>query len=211
VTFLRFTSILFAFALVASEVKAAPVNFYTYGVSETLPCNAPACPTNSNITLQGTITTNSLGTLTSSNIVVWDLAITLTGQQAIRLTQNSGFFSTVGSPQIAATAQDLTLTTNSSSDGFIFGGSQNAPASWFYGPSQAEILSYNDAAGNQFTAQQLLSFPSTFTAAAVSSTAAPEPASLFLSVAAGLLLFALGLTRRRKLLVASSLERSESL
>ena len=125
--------------------------------------------------------------------MVWDLAITLSGQTPIRLTQNNGQFSTFGSPQILATSSDLTMTRNASSDGFSFGGSINALASWFYGIGPpAEVLFYNTDANTQYNAQQMLTTPSTFTASILSATETPEPASFSLVLIAGFILLASG-------------------
>jgi hypothetical protein len=184
---LQLSTFAFLFGLAALEAHAAPLTFYTYSVSaESLPCNSANCPSNASINLQGTITTDGLGTLAASDIVVWNLAIALSGQTPIRLTQNNGQFSTFGSSQILATSSDLTMTRSTSSDGFSFGGSVNAPASWFYGIGQpAQVLSYNTDANTQYTAQQTLTTPSTFTASLLSATETPEPASLFLVLIAG--------------------------
>jgi hypothetical protein len=185
----RLSTVGLILAFVLLKAEAAPITFYTYGVSESLVCTSVNCPNDSNIALQGTLTTDGLGSLTAKDVVVWDLTITLTGQAPIRLTQNNGQFSTFGSPQILATSRDLTITRNTTSDGFTLGGNTNAPASWLYG-APIEVLFYNTSAGDQYSAQRILSTPSTFTAAAVSSTVTPEPSSLNLGLIAAFFLFA---------------------
>lgn len=194
---LNFLTLTFVLGMVAMEAQAA--TFYTYIVpTESLPCNSANCPANSTIALQGTITTDGVGTLAANDIVSWYLTVTLSGQQSITLTQNLGQFGTFGSPQILATSSDLTMTRNTSSDGFVFGGSIAAPASWFYGLAQAEMFSYNTDPNTQYTAQQMLATPSTFTAVAVSATqATPEPASVALC-GGGLLGVGLLFRKRKK-------------
>ena len=193
----KFATLSLLLGLAALAAPAAPLTFYTYNVSaESLPCNASNCPDNTDIGLQGTMTTDGLGTLAASDIVVWNLTITLSGQTPIPLTQNNGQFSTFGSLQILATNSDLTITRKASSDGFAFGGSSSAMASWFYGIGQpAEVLFYNTDANTQYTAQQMLTTSSTFTASVLSTTETPEPASLFLFLIAGFTL--LGIAKIR--------------
>lgn len=184
--FLPLLTFTFLGGLVALETDAA--TFYTYHVAaESLPCNSANGAGNSNIDLQGTITTDGLGTLSASDIVVWDLTITLSDQTPIHLTQNKGPFSTFGSPQMLATSSELTMTRHISSDRFIFAGSSTAPASWFYGLTPSlEVLFYNTDANIQYYVQRMLTTPSTFTATAVAATEeVPEPASVVLVVIAG--------------------------
>jgi hypothetical protein len=184
-------------ALAGLEAHAAPLTFYSYSVSESLPCTSLNCSSNEDITLQGTLTTDGLGALTAKDIVVWDLNVTLTGQAPIRLTQNNGSFSTAGSPQILATGTDLTITRNTTSDAFSLLGNNNADASWFYGVSSANTLFYNTTATDPYYAQQMLSTPSTFTAAAVSAVETPEPASRYLIFIASLVLLAASVCWRK--------------
>jgi hypothetical protein len=174
---------------VALGAHAAPLVFYTYNVSEALPCTSANCSDNANIAVQGTITTDGLGTLDRRDIVVWDLTFTLTGQTPIRITQSNGGFATTGSPQIQATNSDLSLTLNTWSDGFAFSGnSANAGVSWLYS-SPAQVIILGTSGNDQYSAQQQTNLPATLTATAVSAAEAPEPASLslaFLATCAGL-------------------------
>ncbi len=186
---LPFSTLIPVLGSVACAAHAAPLTFYTYDVFEALPCNSANCPDNTNIGLQGTITTDGLGTLAARDIVVWDLTFTLTGQTPIRITQSSGGFATKGSTQIQATSTDLTLTLNTLSDGFTFTGSTATAAAFWYYASSAQQLGIATSPNDQYFAQQKLTLPSTLTAAAVSTTAVPEPASLglvFLAACVGL-------------------------
>jgi hypothetical protein len=187
-----------ALSLTLFSVKGNAASFYTYDVApESLACNSPNCASGATIDLSGTITTDGLGSLVSNDIVSWDLAITLTGQSPIRLTQNIGSFGAFGSPQISATASDLTITINSTSQGFSFGGAESAPASWAYGVGEPfQVLFYNTSDGTQYTAQQMFDLPSTFTASAVGAVATPEPASLPLLLAASMILLGSGLVNK---------------
>ena len=183
--FLPFSTLIPVLGLVAFAAHAAPLTFYTYSVSESLPCNSANCPDNSDIGLQGTITTDGLGTLAARDIVVWDLTFSLTGQTPIRITQSNGGFATKGSPQIQATSSDLTLTLNTLSDGFTFTGSTaTASALWYYA-SAAQQLLFAASPNEQYYAQQKLTLPATLTATAVSATEVPEPASFGLVLLAG--------------------------
>ena len=182
---LQISRLTLVLGLVALAAHAAPLTFYTYNVSEALPCTSANCPDNSNIALQGTITTDGLGILAARDIVVWDLTFTLTGQTPIRITQSSGGFGTKGSPQIQATSSDLTLTLNTPSDGFSFTGSSGgADALWYY-TSPAQLLLFVKSETEQYSAQQKLTLPVTLTATAVSASDVPEPASFALVLLAG--------------------------
>jgi hypothetical protein len=161
-------------------VNGEAASFFTYDVPlESLACTSANCSSGSAISLIGTITTDGTGSLSASDIVAWDLSITLSGQSAIRLTQNMGSFSTIGSPIISATSSDLTITLNQPPDGFQFAGSPTTPASWLYGVSPPlETIFYNTSDGKQFYANRMLSLPSTFTASALAAVETPEPDSL---------------------------------
>jgi hypothetical protein len=173
---------LFAFVLSAGAMLMPGATFYSYDLTETLPCNSSNC--SGSLTLTGSVTTAGLGALSANDISVWDLTMSGSGQTSIRLTQNNSTFSTFGSVQIQATANDLTFTSNSTNNGFTFGGSAAAPATWIYGASSSSIFTFGNG-DDQLSAVQMLSFPSTFTAELASASAVPEPGSWLLMVLAG--------------------------
>jgi hypothetical protein len=105
---LRFGSLAFSLGLTLFVAQGSAASFYTYNVSESLPCSN--CT--GNISLQGTITTDGLGSLSGKDVVVWGLTMSLSNQPPILLTQNNSAFSTYGSPQIQGTASNLIITLN---------------------------------------------------------------------------------------------------
>ena len=183
---LKVSTLTFVLGLFALEAHAAPLTFYTYDFSDSIPCSS-GCTVN--FDLQGTIITDGLGTLAASDIVGWDITATPGGQMPIILVQNNGRFSISGSPKIVATGSDLTITRNASSDGFTFETASGPFVSWTYGapyqPTQDVDVVFYTVGNQQRSAQRNITTPSTFTAAAVTATETPEPASLFLVLIAG--------------------------
>jgi hypothetical protein len=169
------------FGIIATSSAICSYGETTYTVSDSVPCIFGYC--DGTMSLSGTITTDKIGDLTTTDFVGWSLTFSNDGVGgAIGTdTPDNSHFSLAGSAGIVATDNNLEISLATEDDEFKLLGSVDNTGSWEYANAQNSIVWSTEAQTLLGEEQVLYPLTLTFEATLVGSET-PEPASILLVV-----------------------------